>query len=133
FGALLIATGADPVRPPIPGADGPQVHYLRSFADSRALVDKARAAKHVVVVGGSFIGLEVSASLRARDIAVDLVAPEHVPLERVMGPQVGRVIQTLHEAQGVAFHLGQTVTRIDGRTVTLSGGSALDADFVVMG
>ena len=133
FGALLLATGADPVRPPIPGADGPQVHYLRSFADSRALVDKARAAKHVVVVGGSFIGLEVSASLRARDIAVDVVAPEHVPLERVMGPQVGRVIQTLHEAHGVAFHLGQTVTRIDGRTATLSGGSTLDADFIVMG
>jgi NADPH-dependent 2,4-dienoyl-CoA reductase/sulfur reductase-like enzyme/nitrite reductase/ring-hydroxylating ferredoxin subunit len=133
FGSLLIATGADPVRLPIPGADSPQVHYLRSFADSRALVAKARAAKHVVVVGGSFIGLEVSASLRARDIAVDVVAPEPVPLERVMGQRVGRVIQTLHEAHGVAFHLGQTVTRIDGRTATLSGGSTLDADFIVMG
>jgi NADPH-dependent 2,4-dienoyl-CoA reductase/sulfur reductase-like enzyme len=133
FGALLIATGADPVRLPIPGADSAQVHYLRSFADSRALVDKARAARHVVVVGASFIGLEVSASLRGRGIDVDVVAPESVPLERVMGPDVGRVIQTLHEAQGVAFHLGQTVTRIDGRTVTLSGGTTLDADFVVMG
>ena len=133
YGSLLIATGADPVHLPIPGADGPQVHYLRSFADSRALVDKARAAKHVVVVGASFIGLEVSASLRARDIAVDVVAPEHVPLERVMGQEVGRVIQALHEAHGVVFHLGQTVTRIDGRTATLSGGSTLDADFVVMG
>jgi NADPH-dependent 2,4-dienoyl-CoA reductase/sulfur reductase-like enzyme/nitrite reductase/ring-hydroxylating ferredoxin subunit len=133
YGSLLIATGADPVRLPVPGADGPQVQYLRSFADSRALVDKARAAKHVVVVGASFIGLEVSASLRARDIAVDVIAPEHVPLERVMGQEVGRVIQALHEAHGVVFHLGQTVTRIDGRTATLSGGSTLDADFVVMG
>jgi NADPH-dependent 2,4-dienoyl-CoA reductase/sulfur reductase-like enzyme/nitrite reductase/ring-hydroxylating ferredoxin subunit len=133
FDALLIATGADPVRLPIPGADGAQVHYLRSFADSRAIVAKARAAKHVVVAGASFIGLEVSASLRSRGIDVDVVAPDGVPLERVMGPEVGRFIQTLHEAQGVAFHLGQTVTRVDGRIVTLSGGTTLDADFVVMG
>ena len=133
FDSLLIATGADPVRLPIPGADDPHVHYLRSFADARAIVDKTKGAKHVVVVGASFIGLEVSASLRARGIAVDVVAPDHVPLERVMGQEVGRFIQTLHEAQGVVFHLGQTVTRVDGRTATLSDGATLDADFVVMG
>jgi NADPH-dependent 2,4-dienoyl-CoA reductase/sulfur reductase-like enzyme/nitrite reductase/ring-hydroxylating ferredoxin subunit len=133
FGSLLIATGADPVRPPIPGADGQQVHYLRSYADSRAIVEKAKTAKHVVVVGASFIGLEVSASLRARKIAVDVVAPGRVPLERVMGLEVGRLVQSLHEAQGVVFHLGQSVSAIDGRTVTLSGGDKLDADFVVIG
>jgi len=133
FGALLIATGAEPVHPPIPGADGPHVHYLRSFADSRAIVDKAGAAKHVVVVGASFIGLEVAASLRTRGIAVDVVAPDHLPLERVMGPEVGRFIQLVHEKQGVAFHLGQSVTRIDGRTVTLGDGTTLDADFIVLG
>ena len=133
FGSLLIATGADPVRPPIPGADGQQVHYLRSFADSRALADKARSARRAAVVGASFIGLEVSASLRARDIAVDVVAPDRVPLERVMGQEVGRFIQMLHEAHGVVFHLGQTVTRVDGRTATLSDGTTLDADFVVFG
>jgi NADPH-dependent 2,4-dienoyl-CoA reductase/sulfur reductase-like enzyme len=103
------------------------------FAVGRAIVDKAGSAKHVVVVGASFIGLEVSASLRARGIAVDVVAPDRVPLERVMGQEVGRFIQTLHEAHGVVFHLGETVTGIDGRTATLSGGSTLDADFVVMG
>jgi apoptosis-inducing factor 3 len=133
FGALLIATGADPVRLPIPGADGPNVHYLRSFADSRVLIDTAQSARHVVVVGASFIGLEVSASLRARGIAVDVVAPDRVPLERVMGEELGRSIQTLHEAHGVVFHLGRTVTSVDGRTVTLSDGRTLDADFVVMG
>ena len=133
FGALLIATGADPVRPPIPGADGPLVYYLRSFADSRALVEKAGSARHAVVVGAGFIGLEVSASLRARGIAVDVVAPGQVPLERVVGQEVGRFVQALHEAHGVVFHLGQTVTRIDGRAVTLSGGTTLDADLVVMG
>ena len=133
FGALLIATGADPVRLSIPGADGANVHYLRSFADSRAIVEKTHGAKHAVVVGAGFIGLEVAASLRAREIAVDVVAPQQTPLERVMGPDVGRVVQRVHEAHGVVFHLGETVTRIDGRTVTLSGGTTLDADFIVIG
>jgi NADPH-dependent 2,4-dienoyl-CoA reductase/sulfur reductase-like enzyme/nitrite reductase/ring-hydroxylating ferredoxin subunit len=133
FGVLLIATGADPVRPPIPGADSPQVLYLRSYADARAIVERTKTATHVVVVGASFIGLEVSASLRARGIGVDVVAPNTVPLERVMGLEVGRFVQSLHEAKGVRFHLGQTAVSVDGRTVTLSGGGTLDADFVVMG
>jgi apoptosis-inducing factor 3 len=133
FGNLLIATGADPVRLPIPGHDSAKVYYLRSFADSRAIVDLALGAKHTVVVGASFIGLEVAASLRARGVAVDVVAPDHLPLERVMGPDVGRFIQSIHETHGVVFHLGQTVTSLAGRKVSLSGGSTLDADFVVMG
>jgi NADPH-dependent 2,4-dienoyl-CoA reductase/sulfur reductase-like enzyme/nitrite reductase/ring-hydroxylating ferredoxin subunit len=133
YGALLLATGADPVRLPIPGGDAAHVMLLRTFADSRAIVERTAQAKHVVVVGASFIGLEVSASLRARGIAVDVVAPESTPLERVLGADVGRYVKSLHEAHGVVFHLGETVTRVDGRTVTLSGGTTLDADFVVMG
>jgi NADPH-dependent 2,4-dienoyl-CoA reductase/sulfur reductase-like enzyme/nitrite reductase/ring-hydroxylating ferredoxin subunit len=133
FGALLIATGAEPIHLPIPGADAPHVHYLRSFADSKAIVQKTQHAKKVVVAGASFIGLEVAASLRNRDIAVDVVAPERVPLERVMGVELGRFIQKLHESHGVVFHLGETVKSIDGRRVSTSGGSTLDADFVVMG
>jgi NADPH-dependent 2,4-dienoyl-CoA reductase/sulfur reductase-like enzyme/nitrite reductase/ring-hydroxylating ferredoxin subunit len=133
FGALLIATGAEPIHLPIPGADAPHVHYLRSFADSKAIIQKTQQAKKVVVAGGSFIGLEVAASLRTRGIAVDVVAPERVPLERVMGTELGRFIQTLHESHGVVFHLGETVKSIDGRRVATSGGSTLDADFVVMG
>lgn len=133
FGALLLATGATPVKLPIPGASDSQVYYLRSFADSRALVQKAASAKQVVIIGASFIALEVAASLRARGIAVHIVAPDRQPLERVMGSEVGRFIRTLHENQGVVFHLGETVTRVDGAKVTLSGGTLLEADALILG
>jgi len=133
FGSLLIATGADAVRIPIPGAADGQVLTLRSFADSRAIVERVKSAARVLVVGASFIGLEVAAALRTRGLAVDVVAPEPLPLERVMGPEIGRMVRALHEAQGVTFHLGQTVASMAGRRVTLSGGAALDADLVVMG
>jgi len=133
FGALLLATGADPVHLPIPGSEPDQILYLRSFADSRRIVERVRGARHVVVVGASFIGLEVSAALRTRGVGVDVVARGHVPLERVMGPEIGRFVQGLHEAHGVVFHLGQTVVSIEGRKVISSGGRKIEADFVVMG
>jgi NADPH-dependent 2,4-dienoyl-CoA reductase/sulfur reductase-like enzyme/nitrite reductase/ring-hydroxylating ferredoxin subunit len=133
FGALLIATGADPVRLSIPGADTARVFYLRTFADSNAIVAAARPDSRVVVIGASFIGLEVSAALRTRGLHVEVVAPEHLPLERVLGQELGQFVRGLHEAKGVVFHLGETVTGIDGRKVTLSGGGTIDADFVVVG
>jgi NADPH-dependent 2,4-dienoyl-CoA reductase/sulfur reductase-like enzyme/nitrite reductase/ring-hydroxylating ferredoxin subunit len=133
FEALLIATGAEPVRLQIEGATDSQIHYLRSFADARTIVSKAASAKRVAVVGASFIGLEVAASLRTLGIAVDIIAPGSQPLERVMGPEVGRMIRRLHEAHGIVFHLGETVKKIDGAKLTLSSGAALEADFVVLG
>ena len=133
YGALLIATGADPVRLEIPGAAESQIFYLRTFADSRAIVARASTAKRVVVVGASFIGLEVAASLRARAIDVHVVGPESVPLERVLGPEVGRFVRSLHESHGVTFHLGTTVSHVDGRMIMLSDATSLDADFVVLG
>jgi apoptosis-inducing factor 3 len=133
FGTLLIATGADPVRLNIPGASDSQVRYLRTFGDSKAIITSLASAKRVLVIGASFIGLEVAASLRARNVDVHVVAPDSQPLERVMGPEVGRFIRKLHEGHGVAFHLGATVERVAGRTITLSDGSALEADLIVAG
>jgi NADPH-dependent 2,4-dienoyl-CoA reductase/sulfur reductase-like enzyme/nitrite reductase/ring-hydroxylating ferredoxin subunit len=133
FGSLLIATGAEPVRLDIPGAPASRIHYLRTFADSRAILADVSSATRVMVIGASFIGLEVAASLRARGIAVDVVAPDSQPLVRVMGPEVGRFIRTLHEAQGVTFHLGATVSRIDGRIALLSDRTTVEADIVVAG
>ncbi len=133
FEALLIATGAEPVHLKIEGATDDQIYYLRTFADARAIVAKAGSAKRVAVVGASFIGLEVAASLRTLGIAVDVIAPEKQPLERVMGPELGLMVRGLHEGHGVVFHIGETVKRIDGTTLTLTGGGALQADFVVLG
>jgi apoptosis-inducing factor 3 len=133
YGALLLATGATPVRPPIPGADASNVHYLRTLADSRAIIARSSGAKRAVVVGASFIGLEVAASLRARKLEVAVVAPERIPLARVMGDEIGRAVRQLHEERGVVFHLGETVARIEPGKVTLSSGRSLEADFVVIG
>ncbi len=133
FGALLIATGADPVHIEIPGAADSQIHYLRTFADSRAIVARAASAKRALVVGASFIGLEVAASLRARGLDVQVVGPERVPLERVLGPEVGRFIRELHESRGVMFHLEKSVSRVDGDRITLSDGATLEADLIVLG
>ena len=111
---------------------------LSSIISARSLtarqsLPRQASAKRVVVVGASFIGLEVAASLRARGILVDVVAPDSQPLERIMGAEVGLFIRKLHEAHGVTFHLGETVSRVNGRTVTLTGGTHLEADFMVLG
>ncbi len=133
YGALLLATGADPVRLTLEGASAAQVFYLRSFADSKAIVAKAVSAKQAIVVGASFIGLEVAASLRARGVAVHVVAPDQVPMEKILGAEAGAFVRSLHESHGVVFHLGQTVKLVNGNKVTLTGGEVIEADFIVLG
>ena len=132
FGALLIATGATPVEVP-PANGGIGVHYLRTLADSRAIIQSAAQATHAVVLGASFIGLEVAAALRARGLDVTVVAPEARPLEKVLGEQLGDFIRDVHEEHGVAFRLGQTATAIDDAGVVLQSGERLQAGLVVAG
>ena len=133
FDALLLATGAEPVELAVPGAAPEQVHTLRSFDDSRAIAAKAASAKRALVIGSSFIGLEVAASLVARRIAVHVVAPEEVPMQRVLGPELGQFVRKLHEAHGVVFHMGTTVKQVSGQLVTLADGATLQADLIVAG
>jgi NADPH-dependent 2,4-dienoyl-CoA reductase/sulfur reductase-like enzyme/nitrite reductase/ring-hydroxylating ferredoxin subunit len=123
FDAILLATGADPVRLPIPGADKPNVHLLRTAADSRNIIALAEKGKRACIIGAGFIGLEVAASLRAREVEVDVFAPEEIPLARIMGDEVGAFVQRLHEEHGVRFHLGKPVKSVD----------EIPADFVIMG
>lgn len=132
WGALLLATGADAVKLDVPGADLPHVHTLRTLADSKAIVAAARTASRAVVVGAGFIGLEAAASLRERGLAVDVVAPA-APLEKVLGPEVGGVLESLHAKHGVVFHIGESVASISKSAVRLKSGAELAADLVVVG
>jgi NADPH-dependent 2,4-dienoyl-CoA reductase/sulfur reductase-like enzyme/nitrite reductase/ring-hydroxylating ferredoxin subunit len=134
YGALVLATGATPVRLPSEfDQSSPRVHYLRSFADSKAIIAAAANARRAVVLGTSFIGLEVAASLRARKLEVHVVGPDARPLERVLGAELGDFIRGLHEEHGVAFHLQQKPAAIRDGVVTLESGERLAADLVVAG
>jgi len=133
YDRLLLATGAEPIRLAIPGAAPSDVLTLRSLADCRAIIARANNARRVLVIGASFIGLEVAAALRTRGLEVHIVAPEARPLERVMGPQLGDVIRALHEEKGVHFHLENTVSGFDAGRFTLKDGTVLEADFAVAG
>ncbi len=138
FDRLLIATGSAPRRLDVPGAELDGVRYLRTVGDADALRDAARQASHVVVVGGGWVGAEVAASLRQLGRDVTLIAATTVPLERMLGPEVGAVYLDAHRANGVQFVANEQVTALHGRSgavegVETAGGRRIDADLVVVG
>jgi NADPH-dependent 2,4-dienoyl-CoA reductase/sulfur reductase-like enzyme/nitrite reductase/ring-hydroxylating ferredoxin subunit len=133
FDRLLIATGSEPNRLSAPGFDAPNVFTLRTLADARAIAEQAKPGARAVLLGSSFIAMEAAAALRHRNVEVDIVAPEHTPFEKVLGAELGKRLQSIHEQNGVRFHLGTGASAFDGRSVTLSSGETLESDFVLVG
>jgi 3-phenylpropionate/trans-cinnamate dioxygenase ferredoxin reductase component len=137
FDAALLATGAEPRALRVPGAELDGVHLLRSVRDADALAAAAAHASNVVVIGAGWIGCETAASLRQLGKDVTIVAPERVPLERVLGERIGGVFGRLHADHGVRLELGRGVTSIEGKTraeaVVLDDGSRIACDLVVVG
>lgn len=137
YDALLLATGAEPKRPPIPGADRDGVHVLRTLQDSDALRAVLDRGGRLVVVGAGWIGCEVAASARQKGLDVAMVEPQAVPLEGVLGPELGAFYRDVHADHGVALHLGTGVEAIEGgdraERVRTSDGTVLEADAVLLG
>ena len=137
YARLLLATGAEPRRLPVPGADLDGVHYLRDFGDSDALRARIQASGRVAVVGAGWIGAEVAASARQMGLEVTLIEQLDVPLERVLGREVGAVYAGIHRDHGVELLTGTGVEAIEGsgraERVRLAGGRTVDCDFVVVG
>jgi len=137
YSRLLLSTGAAPRRLPLPGADLPGVAYLRAMGESDALRAAITAASRVVVIGAGWIGSEVAASARHLGAEVAIVAPEAVPLVRVLGPEVGGIYRDLHAGHGVDLHLSTQIEAIvgDGAAsgVRTTDGVVIEGDLVVVG
>jgi NADPH-dependent 2,4-dienoyl-CoA reductase/sulfur reductase-like enzyme/nitrite reductase/ring-hydroxylating ferredoxin subunit len=133
YDRLLIATGSEPNRLTGNGFDHDAVVTLRSYADARAITVRLAPGMTAAVIGSSFIGLEAAAALRKRGIDVHVIAPEKLPFERILGPQVGLFLQALHERNGVRFHLGTSVRSFAKGAVILADGQAIRADIVLVG
>jgi NADPH-dependent 2,4-dienoyl-CoA reductase/sulfur reductase-like enzyme/nitrite reductase/ring-hydroxylating ferredoxin subunit len=133
YDKLVLATGGEPITPPIPGVDQKNVFMLRTLKDCRRIIEKCDGSKTVAVIGAGFIGLEVAASLKQRGIDVHVIAPEQMPLIKTLGIHVGSYIKKAHESHGVRFHLGHNVKEINDGHVVLDDGTQIECDFVVVG
>ena len=119
---------------PIPGADQPHVHVLRTLADCRAIIDAAKGARRAIVIGASFIGLETAAALRARDIEVHVVALEQRPMERVLGPEMGDFVRALARGSTASSSISAIPwSRSTASARRSKSGGVLEADLVVVG
>ena len=137
FDRLLLATGAEPRRLDIPGAELDGVHYLRAVGDSDAIRARLDAGGHVVVVGAGWIGAEVAASARQRGLDVMIVEPLDVPLKRALGEELGAIYRDVHRDHGSELLLGQGVAAFEGggavERVRTHDGRTIDCSFVVVG
>jgi apoptosis-inducing factor 3 len=137
YDALLLATGGKPRQLDVPGSDLQNIFTVRSFADTDRILAVADNAKRAVVIGSSFIGMEAAAGLTQRGLEVTVVSPSTLPFEKILGAEIGKVFQQVHQENGVKFHLGRKATRMEGdgkvEAVVLDNGDRLDADLVVVG
>jgi NADPH-dependent 2,4-dienoyl-CoA reductase/sulfur reductase-like enzyme/nitrite reductase/ring-hydroxylating ferredoxin subunit len=133
YDALILATGASARRLPRSIDPWERVHYLRTLRDSRAIIAAAHGTDRAIILGASFVGLEVAAALRTRGLDVHVVGPEARPLERILGKDLGHFVQRIHEDQGVRFHLGRTAASVDAAGVTLDNGDRLEGTLVIAG
>ena len=137
YDRLLLATGSENKKLPVPGADLPGVVQLRTLAESEALQAAAKKAARVAVIGAGWIGSEVAATARQLGAEVAIIAPEEYPLERVLGTEVGAIYRDLQADHGIAQHYQAGVERIEGTDratgVRLGDGSLVEADLVVVG
>ena len=137
YGECVLCTGSEPVRPPVPGADDPRVHAIRTIEDSAALATAVRAGVRVVVIGSGFIGCEAAASLAMRGADVTVVTPEDAPQSERLGDEVGARLRAWLEEAGVEVATGVTVTGIGeegaAMAVALDTGRQVPCDRVVLG
>ena len=137
FDRLLVATGAEPRRLDVPGAGLDGVHYLRTLADSDRIADRISSGERLVVVGSGWIGAEVAASARQKGSEVTMLEMSSLPLERVLGPEVGTIYRDIHRDHGVRFVPETTVERFEGadavERVITSDGAEIETSFVVVG
>jgi len=137
YDSLLIATGGTPRTLDLPGSDLKNIFVLRSFDSADEIITAAESAQNVAVIGASFIGMEAAASLRQRGKSVTVIAPDRVPFEKIFGPEIGAMFRRVHESNGVAFRLGESVKGFTGSEkvegVQLASGETIAADLVVVG
>jgi len=133
YDILVLATGSAAVPPDFYGANRDDVHVVRGLADADRLIAALAGSARAIVIGSSYVGLEVAASLVGRGLEVAVVSDADLPLEKTAGPEVGAMIRDLHQSKGVTFHLNRRVARWDGHAATLDDGSRVEGDLLVAG
>jgi len=137
FDSLLVATGGIPRKLNVPGSDLGNVFVLRDFDSADRIIAATEKSEEIAIIGASFIGMEAAASLTKRGKSVTVIAPDRVPFEKTLGPEIGEMFQRVHEANGVKFCLGESVQSFGGigsvAKVELASGRSLETDAVIVG